>query len=316
MTLGLMNALFLLAIWAIVPLGLRVLPDAAPIRLARRLQPVAAGLATVSLFLPTGPLAAVLAAAWLGLDGLVALGGLVVMRPSFRGGVPSLLILAAMVLPTVGGVNLVASRLGYALAGFPEPIILLTAIHFHYTAFAAPILASLSGRSGLAALSGLGVVGGTPLLAAGFLCSPILKAVGVGVLCISMIGLALGQLGQAPTLPHRRSRILLRISSVAVLAGMLLAGIYEHGYATGRTWLSIPEMAWSHGILNGVGFSLLGLLAWKPVRGDSPRGSAPPRGDSPTAESGLGTRGRNAPPTGVGGAPRGRRLDPSAPADA
>jgi hypothetical protein len=44
---------------------------------------------------------------------------------------------------------------------------------------------------------------------------------------------------------------------------MILAGIYEHGFYTGRTWIAIPTMAWSHGILNGVGFSLCGLLAWR-----------------------------------------------------
>lgn len=260
--LGLMEALFLLAIWLIVPLGLRFLPDSPPLRLARKLQPLAALLATISFFLPKGLWAAALAAPWLGLNGLVALGGLYVLKTSLRAGVPALLLLAAMFFPPVGGVNLVASRYGYALGGFPEPIILLTAIHFHYIAFAAPILASLSGRSVLARLSGLGVVGGTPLLAAGFVFSPLLKAVAVGILCVSVVGLALGQLTQLPLLPDKRAKVLLTASSLAVIAGMILAGIYEHGFYTGRSWLSIPQMAWSHGILNGVGFSLLGLLAW------------------------------------------------------
>ena len=264
MTFGFLELLFLLGAWAVVPLGLRFLPVAAPVRLARRLLPVAAALTTISFLLPKGPLAAALAAPWLLLDGLLALGALFVLRTSFRNGVPGVLLLAAMVFPTVGGVHLVASRLGHALAGFPEPIVLLTAIHFHYTGFAAPILASLSGRSRLARLGGLGLVGGTPLLAAGFLFSPLLKAVGVGVLCASVLGLALAQLGQARTLPDRGARILLTLSSLAAIGGMALAAIYEHGFTTGRTWISIPRMAWSHGMLNGVGFSLLGLWAWAP----------------------------------------------------
>jgi hypothetical protein len=266
-----MELLFFLAIWGIVPLGLKFLSDSPPLRLARTLQPWAAALATISFFLPKGPIAAGLAVPWLGLNGLVVLGGLYVLRSSVRSGVPALLLLAAMFFPPVGGVNLVASRLGYSLAGFPEPIILLTAIHFHYIGFAAPILASLSGRSRLARFSGLGLVGGTPLLAAGFLFSPVLKAVGVGVLCASVVGLALGQLTQIPLLPDRRRKMLLAVSSLAVIAGMVLAGIYEHGFYTGRTWISIPTMAWSHGILNGVGFSLLGLLAWTGLRSPPPR---------------------------------------------
>jgi hypothetical protein len=269
-----MELLFLLAAWAIVPLGLRFLPDVGPIRFARRLQPVAAALATVSFFVPTGPVAAGLAVPWLVLDGLLALTALLILRFALRSA-RDILLLAAMGFPIVGGVHLVASRLGHPLAGFPEPIVLLTAIHFHYTAFAAPILASLAGRSRLALISGLGIVGGTPLLAAGFLFSPILKVVGVGILCAAVTGLALGQLAQAAVLPERRARVLLTLSSLAVIAGMALAAVYEHGFYTGRTWISIPRMAWTHGILNGVGFSLLGLLAWRPPRTAGHRSEAP-----------------------------------------
>lgn len=276
---GLMELLFLLAIWLIVPLGLRFLPDSKPLRLARRLQPFFAALGTISFFIPTGPIAAAFAVPWLGLNGLVALGGLLVLKESLLKGVASWLLLAAMVFPVVGGVHFVASRAGHNLAGFPEPIILLTAIHFHYTAFAAPILASLSGRSALARSSGLGLVGGTPLLAAGFLFSPVLKVVGVGVLCVSVVGLAIGQLTQARSLPNPRARILLIVSSLAVIVGMVLAGIYEHGFYTGRAWLSIPQMAWSHGLLNGVGFSLCGLLAWiRPRDGNEELGCISARG--------------------------------------
>jgi hypothetical protein len=263
---GLVELLFLLAIWGIVPLGLAFLPESPPLGFAKKLRPAAAALATVSFLLPKGLLAAGLALPWLGLNGLVALGGLFALRSSLAGGVPGLLLLAAMFFPPVGGVNLVASRLGYALGGFPEPIVLLAAIHFHYTGFAAPLLASLSGRSGLARSSGLGLVGGTPLLAAGFIFSPVLKAVGVGVLCASVVGLAAAQLTQVPLLPDRRDRILLAASSLAAISGMILAGIYEHGFYTGRSWISIPTMAWSHGVLNGVGFSLLGLVAWTRAR--------------------------------------------------
>src|SRR6185503_15693325 len=178
--LGLLELLFLLAAWVIVPIGLRFLPDVGPIRLARRIQPAAAVLATISFFLPTGIAAAALAAPWTILNGLVALGGLMTVREAFKGGIPSLLLLAAMMMPPVGGVHLVSSRLGHPMAGFPEPIILLTAVHFHYTAFAAPILASLTARTGpwagLAKAAGVGLVGGTPLLAAGFLFSPVLKS--------------------------------------------------------------------------------------------------------------------------------------------
>lgn len=262
MNIGLLEGLFLLAAWAIVPLGLTFLPDGRPVRLARRIHPAAAVLATVSFLLPKGPLAAALALPWLGLNGLVALGGLLRIREAFRGGLPELFMLAAMMFPPIGGVHLVSSRLGHPLAGFPEPIILLTAIHFHYTAFAAPILAALAARQGgrLARIGGAGLVGGTPLLAMGFLFSPHLKIAAVGVLTVGVVLLAAAQF--AVTLPSRRARLLLVVSSLAVIAGMILAAVYEHGFHTGRAWISIPQMARTHGLLNGIGFSLGGLLAW------------------------------------------------------
>jgi len=266
--LGLLELLFLLAAWVIVPLGLDFVPESLPVRLARKLQPVAALLATISFFLPTGRPAAILAAPWVILNGLVALGGLMAAKDAFRGGIPSLLTLAAMMFPPVGGVHLVSSRLGYPLSGFPEPIILLTAVHFHYTAFAAPILASLTCRnlSGpmatLARAGGIGLVGGTPLLAAGFLFSPTLKFVAVGILVASILAAAGCQMTALRNLKVRRSRVLLLVSSLAVIGGMILAAVFEHGVSTGRTWISIPEMAWSHGLLNGIGFSLCGLLAY------------------------------------------------------
>jgi hypothetical protein len=261
--IGVSELLLLLAIWIVVPLGFRFLPDSAPLRLARSFQPFAALLATISFFLPTGIPAAALAAPWLAVNGLVALGGLLVLRESIREGLPSLLLLAAMFFPPVGGIHLVASRLGHPLAGFPEPIVLLTAVHFHYTAYAAPILASLASRTSvLAKVGGVGLVGGTPLLAAGFMFSPQLKIAAVGLLVVSVILLAAGQLAALRSVPSTKARTLLVLSALSVVAGMTLAAIYEHGFYTGRTWISIPRMAWSHGILNGIGFSLFGLIGW------------------------------------------------------
>src|SRR5205823_9970948 len=91
MTIGLLELLFLLAAWGIVPLGLRLLPDSRPMALARRLQPLAALFATISFFIAKGPIAAALAAPWLILNGLVALAGLMGLKAALRGGIPALL---------------------------------------------------------------------------------------------------------------------------------------------------------------------------------------------------------------------------------
>lgn len=264
--LGLLELLFLLAAWVIVPLGIRFLPDSPLVRVVQRLQPIAAASATVSFFWTAGRGAAAAAIPWLTIDVLLALAGLAGLKRAFRGGIPDLLLAAAMMLPTVGGVHLVASRWGYALGGFPEPIILLTAIHFHYTAFAAPILAALAGRALPKGLSrtakgaGSGVVASLPMIAAGFIGSPLLKLAGVGFLCASSFALAAAQ-ATVPT-RTRGGRLLLILSSGALATALVLAAVYEHGFFTGRSWLSIPQMVRFHGLLNGLGFSLAGLLAW------------------------------------------------------
>lgn len=51
-----------------------------------------------------------------------------------------------LLLLPVGAIWLFASRLGQPLLGFHEPIVLLTAAHFHYAGFAAPVLLGGLGR--------------------------------------------------------------------------------------------------------------------------------------------------------------------------
>ena len=76
--------------------------------------------------------------------------------PSFRAGLAALekkRFDAALVDYRLGGESGIDWLRAVRAAGNAMPIILLTAIHFHYIAFAAPILASLSGRSALARIS-------------------------------------------------------------------------------------------------------------------------------------------------------------------
>jgi hypothetical protein len=43
---------------------------------------------------------------------------------------------------------------------------------------------------------------------------------------------------------------------------MILAGLFGIGEFTETWWLTIPEMARSHGPINGLGFACGGLLGW------------------------------------------------------
>jgi hypothetical protein len=257
---GLIEKLFLLAPLVAVPLAFALL-EPAP-WMSAILQPFAAASATASFFVPPGAAAAGLAVPWAILTGVAALEGLMRIRTwSFE----EVVTTASLLLLPVGGGWLLASRAGFAPLGFGEPIALLTAVPFHFTAFLAPTLAVLAGRGSrgpLFAASSLGILGGTPLLAVGFVFSPVLKLAAVFVIVAALGGVAVLQLRALARLKRRMSKTLLALSSAALLAGMLIAGLYELGFFTARGWLSIPQVARSHGLLNGLGFAVAGLMAW------------------------------------------------------
>jgi len=279
-TLGTIELLFLLAPLVIVPLGLAVAAtperDARSQRLLRTLclaQPVCAAFAAASFWFAPGVRAGALAGAWLLFCALVGLYGLArLVRGAWRRADEACVAAGLFYLP-IGGAWLVLSRLGQMPMGFQEPIVLLTAVHFHYTGFATPLLAGAAGR----ALSGrpvsallrtlfrfvaVGVIAGPPLVAAGFVLSPALKFFSALVLAASLCALALIMFAIVPAFRYRPAQVLLAISAASVVAGMLLALVYAVGEFRGHLLISIPWMAATHGILNGLGFALCGLLGW------------------------------------------------------
>jgi len=82
------------------------------------------------------------------------------------------------------------------------------------------------------------------------------------MLSLSVIALALWQLALAGRTANWTSRGYLALSSLSVMAGMTLAAVYAIGDWLGETWLTIPRMASTHGLLNGLGFVMLGMLGW------------------------------------------------------
>ena len=253
---GLMEKLFLLAPLVAMPLAFALL-EPAPWMTAV-LQPFAAAAATASFFLPPGWTAAGLATPWAILTGVALLEALMRIR---RYSPDTLLLTAAHFLLPVGGFWLLATRAGFAPMGFPEPIVLLTAVHFHFTAFLAPLLAVQAG----ARLPAAAILFATPLLAVGFVYSPLLKLIAVIFLSTSLAALALQQLRVRTS--TRLARVLLATSSLCLLAGMALAVVYEAGFFSGAATLAIPQVARSHGPLNGLGFALAGLVAWTHEKG-------------------------------------------------
>jgi hypothetical protein len=288
---GAIELLFLFAPLVIVPLGMelgRVLGGGGwPEDVARRLQPAGAALAVVAMWLPPGRRAGFAALGWMIVCVLMAGGGLwrIVLSAGLSGerstgespvptlGVPALVaeIVAAMagVDLAVGGAWLVASRWGMRPMGIQEPIGLLTAVHFHFAGFATALIGAATLRFALTRgkhpwlkVLVLMVIGLPFVVAGGFVISHVVKMVAAILFSASVAGLAIAVRACGRKAENVTARILLQVAAGAVFAGMVLSGAYAVADYLGSDALTIPQMARTHGILNAVGFCLLGLLGW------------------------------------------------------
>jgi hypothetical protein len=266
--LGPIEILFLLAPVVVVPLAMRLSArpaDTTPaLWAARRLQPAAALAVIVSFFVHRGVFAAALAAVWLLITVLIALHGFVKVWTSRT--MAEVAVCAGCLMLPIGGGWLMLSRLGVGVLGFEEPLILLTAVHFHYAAYATLVLVGSVGRAvgdgrAFRVIAG-GAMAGPPLLAAGITFSPLLEVVAAGVVVLSVCGLGAVTLARvAPHVPGA-ARVLLTLSSVSAFAAMALALAYAVGQLTSHPIVSLGQMARIHGPLNALGFVLAGLVGW------------------------------------------------------
>jgi hypothetical protein len=304
--IGAIELIFLFAPLVIVPLGMelvRVMGTAGRIDLvARKLQPVAAGLAVISFWLPPGKAAGAFALVWLFLGVLLGFGGVTGFASGFLNKPPAaqiptsgnigqslrprsgqaratrlldadrlagLAIVVARIDLVVGGAWFVASRLGLRPMGILEPIGLLTAVHFHFAGFATALIAAATlhfARSSAAERwlrwCVLAVVGLPYVVGVGFVVSPLAKMVAGVAFSVAVAALALFLRSSGKTARESTARILLQIAPACVFAGMVLAGVYAIADFRGSDVLPIPQMARTHGVLNAVGFCMCGLLGW------------------------------------------------------
>jgi hypothetical protein len=286
--LGPIEALFLLAPLVVVPLAFRLLARRGEVtpagRAAGALRPwAAAGVVASFLMGHRGATAAVLAAPWLLVTLLAALDGAgragrEARRPRGTRRMSALSAAAGCMMLPIGGGWLVLSRLGASPLGFEEPLPLLTAVHFHYAAFATLVLVAEAGRvlgEGPAYRAiAAGAIAGPPLLAAGITLSPSLEIVAACLLVLALSGFSVLVLGRAVPHQHGWARLLLLISSASVLGAMALAFAYAVGEFTGIGIISLARMARIHGPLNALGFVLAGLAGWASA-GAQPSASVP-----------------------------------------
>ena len=282
--LTLIDLLFLLAPLVIAQLGFRLIAfdGASAARLlaaAVRIQPLGTALATISFLLPIGVVAGSLALGWLLVCAVAALGALteLVERRSLH---PIRLApAAALGFMAFGAIWLVLARAGIAPFGLSPVVVELTAVHFHFTGFAATLMAALvltrlrrkAGTSQRIALAAaLLMIVGSPVIAAGW-GTPyrVLQILGAFLVACGVIATAIVLFVRCTSLVESQAaQILLRLAALAPLLPMVLAVEYSAGHVFGFPTLDIHAMALIHGDLNALGFSLLGLVGWSIGRSD------------------------------------------------
>jgi hypothetical protein len=274
--LGVIELLFLLAPWIVVPLATSLIPslDKSEPPTAQRpaLQWIifaAAGLATISFFLPTGILAASFAGAWLLVCASFTLRGLRRLWRYRAASYSQFCFAAGEAYLIVGGTWLVASRLGLQPVGFQEPIVLLTAVHFHFAGFLSAVLAGLTYErlretrwSKPLGAAFAGVVVGPGLLGLAFLVGPKVKLAAVILIVVGQFGLATGMIRVALGNVNRVARAMLLLSSGCVVAGMALAASWALGEYPLQPFVELGRMERIHGSLNAIGFGICGLIGW------------------------------------------------------
>lgn len=235
--------------------------------------PAAAG-AVTAVLAPTGSAWAEAGAAlWLAQTLLLAWFG--VTRLAWHGLLcaEEAVITAGWLQLPVGGFWLLAHAAGWNL-GFDALIVLLTAIHFHFAGFAAPVVAGLTGRlvswtagwpRKLYRFGALAIAAAPPVIGIGIAASPTLE-VAAALLLVTGFGLfAVVLLGHVvPRVDGLLPRLGLGGAGTALFTTMALATWYALGEFGAVPPAPLSVMAQTHGWLNAYGFAALGLvtLAW------------------------------------------------------
>ena len=279
--LGLITLLLGLGPLVVVPLGLALPRPAGPSArspLVATVQPVGALAAAGALLLPAGAGAAAAAAVWLtfcvGAAGEEAASWW--RTRSLATG--ALARLGAFGYLCVGAGWLVVDRAAVRPLGLSTAIVELTAVHFHYAGFAAPLIAGTAAamvggdHRRTAGIATLAVLAGSPFVAAGFAVFGPLQIAGALLLTVGLLLVAWVTVRRAvPALADRPAQWLLSLSSAAVVVPMVLAVGWAVGHNYGTPALSVPDMARYHGTLNAFGFTLCGLAGWLRATGAPPR---------------------------------------------
>lgn len=176
--------------------------------------------------------------------------------------------LVAAVWGLVAVTSLMASTARLELFDIGEPIVRLTAVHYLYAGVGALTISrrlrlEQTSPSWLPTLAVLTTAVAPPIVAAGFLFGhPLPQIGGAVVMTIGIWSAATGLLASARHTTEPGMVIARVIAGLTPWVPMVLAVAWASAqHLAGVPALSVPDMARIHGLANGIGFVLLGLVA-------------------------------------------------------
>lgn len=218
-------------------------------------------------FFIDGEWEAVVAGGWMLYTILIGVNGLV--RILKRGLLPleELAIDISLLYLPLGGMWYFLYMTDLEITVFSSTIVLLTAIHFHYSSLVVPVFLGLMGRllpdHRLLKVMLVSSMISPILIAIGISFSPIIEFISVSLFSLTLILYAI--LLWAKIVPATKNvtvQILLSISGLSILISMTSAFLYGYGELMDSTTLDIYQMVIFHGITNSIGFSFAGAIGW------------------------------------------------------
>ncbi|MEH7462953.1 YndJ family protein [Bacillus thuringiensis] len=202
---------------------------------------------------------------WFIYTGIVALFG--VCRLLERGWKPleETAIDSGFIYLFLGGFWFLASVANIPIMQFSSDIVLLTAAHFHYSAFLLPLFAGLLGRkqqkkSKLYTTALFIMIISPMTVAIGITYSRTLEFFSVLLYLISLY--IYGIFVWKTKFTSKSAKILLIISSSTLMVTILFSLFYSYGNFKQVMTITIAQMVWIHGVVNGLGVALPGCIGW------------------------------------------------------
>lgn len=165
----------------------------------------------------------------------------------------------------VGGFWFLAYVSEVEILSFSSLTNLLTAIHFHYSAFVIPICVGFIGRKlmsrrRLYSLVALVIIVSPMTIAAGITISRTLEFIAVTVYVLALIFYAFFVFNTH--FQRKLAKFLVSFSAAVLLVTISFSLIYAFGGISSSVTITIPTMIFIHGVVNAFGVVLPALVGW------------------------------------------------------